>query len=98
MNVGFLFFVASNNDESPNNNFFPDVEDLFDDMTNDVSASSAAFLYVVILSSLLGLAFDLVLLGIDMGMMLVAYDLICMTSFNNLLSVSIIFSRTPIST
>ena len=76
-------------DEFPNDDFFPDVDDLFDDMTNDTSASFAAISYVI-LSSPPGLAFGLLVPVIDMDIFLVAYYLNCMTSFNKQLHVSIV--------
>jgi len=86
-----LFIVAANgditNDEFPNDDFFPDVNDLFSDMTIGTSAPSATAPYAI-LSSLLGLAFGLLLIAIDIDMMHFAYDFDCMTSLNELLLVS----------
>ena len=65
----------STDDEFPNDDFFPDVNDLFSDMTIGTSAPSATVLYAI-LSSVLGLAFGLLLVVIDMDMMHFAYDLI----------------------
>ena len=60
--IGLLFIVAANgdipNDEFPNDDFFPDGNDLFSDMTIGTSAPSATEPYAI-LSSLLGLAFGL---------------------------------------
>jgi hypothetical protein len=89
--AGFLFIVAAIDDEFPNDDFFPDVDDLFDDMTNGASASASAAPYVI-LSFLLGLVFGVLLVAIDINMMSFLYDFDCMTSFNNLLFVSIIFT------
>ena len=89
--AGVLFIVAANgditDDEFPNDDFFPDVKDLFSDMTIGTSAPSATAPYAI-LSSLLGLAFGLLLIAIDMDMMHFAYDFDCMTSLNELLLVS----------
>ncbi|XP_073360370.1 uncharacterized protein [Aegilops tauschii subsp. strangulata] len=89
--AGVLFIVAANgditDDEFPNDDFFPDVNDLFSDMTIGTSAPSATAPYAI-LSSLLGLAFGLLLIAIGMDMMHFAYDFDCMTSLNELLLVS----------
>ena len=39
--------MAAIDDEFPNDDFFPDIDDLFDDMTNDASASASAGPYVI---------------------------------------------------
>lgn len=89
----FLFIVAVNSDipdnEFPNDDYFPDVDQLLGDMTNGAPASSSAAPYVIV-SSLLGLTFGLLLVAIDLNMILISYHLDCMTSFNNLLLVLII--------
>ena len=78
-------------DEFPNDEFFPDINRLLGNMTNGASTSTSVAPYVM-LSSLLGLRFGLLLVAIDMDMMLLAYDLDCLPSFNNMLLVSIIIT------
>ena len=56
-------------------------------MTIGTSAPPATATYAI-LSSLLGLAFGLLLIAIDMDMMHFAYEFDCMTSLNELLLVS----------
>lgn len=93
--AGSLCIVAANSDipdnEFPNDDYFPDVDHRLGNLTNDAPASSSAAPYVI-LSSLLGLAFGLLLVATDMNMILVSYQLDCMTSFNNLLLVLVIIA------
>ena len=71
-------------DEFPND--IPDVKDLFSDMMIGTSAPSATAPYAI-LSSLLGLAFGILLVAIDMDMMHFAYVFDYMTSLNEMLLV-----------
>lgn len=67
--VGSLFIMTANCD-IPDDDFFLDVDHLLGDMTNDAPASSSAAPHVI-LSSLIGLVFGLLLVEIDVDMMLV---------------------------
>ena len=79
------------NGDIPDDDFFPDIDNLLGDMTNRLSASPSTAPYVI-LSSLLELAFGLLLVAIDRDMIHVTYVLNCMISFNNLLLVLIMLN------
>lgn len=94
--VGFYFIMVARidipDDEFLDNDFFLDIDYLLGDMTNGVSASCSTAPYVM-LSSLLGLAFGLLLVAIvKMDMIHVSYVLDGMTRFNNLMLVSIMLN------
>jgi hypothetical protein len=71
-------------DYFPNDDYFPDADDLFGDMAADANASSFTAPYGF-LSLLLGIAFGLLVLAIDMDMMFVSYLPDCITIFSTLL-------------